>query len=91
MTRGELLELIRTTIRENIHGGTGGGGNPTDGNNVKSRRSGGGSFDTDQEEIDFYNDLNAGEGGKGYHTRGMEKRSINYNTPGAQSSGGPKY
>jgi hypothetical protein len=91
MTRGELLELIRSTLKEYMGTGSS-GGNSTDGNDVKSRRSGGGSFDTDQEEIDFYNDQNAGEGGKGYHIRGMEKRgTINPNRAGAQSSGGPRF
>jgi hypothetical protein len=71
MTRKELRELIRSTIKEFT--GTGAsGGNATDGNNVTSQRIGG-SFKTDKDEIEFYNNQNAGEGGKGYQTRGTEK------------------
>ena len=61
MTKKELRELIRATIRENIHGGTGGGGNPTDGNNVTSPRP----FHNDDEEVDNYMNKNRGEGGQG--------------------------
>ena len=72
MTKRELLELIRSTIKE--YTGTGaGGGNATDGNNITSQRMGGGSFATDEDEIEFYNNQNAGEGGQGLQTRGMEK------------------
>ena len=72
MTKRELRELIRSTIKEYTGTGAGGGGhNPTDGNNVTSQRMGGGSFKTDKDEIEFYNNQNAGEIGDA--TRGMEK------------------
>ena len=71
MTKRELKELIRSTINEYM--GTGAsGGNATDGNDMTSQRIGG-SFKTDEEEIEFYAGQNAGEGGKGLQTRGMEK------------------
>ena len=71
MTKRELKELIRSTINEYM--GTGAsGGNAPDGNNVTSQRIGG-SFKTDEEEIEFYAGQNAGRGGKGLQTRGMEK------------------
>tara|TARA_R110001592_G_scaffold79180_1_gene237192 strand:- start:8 stop:268 length:261 start_codon:yes stop_codon:yes gene_type:complete len=71
MTRKELRELIRSTIKE--YTGTGSsGGNATDGNNMTSQRIGG-SFKTAEDEIEFYTGQNAGEGGKGYQSRGMEK------------------
>jgi hypothetical protein len=71
MTKRELRELIRGTIKEFTGTGAGGGGhNPTDGNNVTSQRIGG-SFKTDEDEIEFYNGQNAGEIGDA--TRGMEK------------------
>ena len=71
MTKRELRELIRSVIRE--YTGTGAsGGNATDGNNVTSQRIGG-SFKTEKDELEFYNKQNAGEGGKGYQTRGAEK------------------
>ena len=73
MTKKELRELIRSTIKEYTGTGAGGGGhNPTDGNNVTSQRIGG-SFKTDEDEIEFYNGQNAGEGSQGLQTRGMEK------------------
>ena len=75
MTRRELREFIRTTIKENIHGGTGGGGNPTYGNNVTSPRP----FHNDEDEVDFYNKQNTGDGGQGMQTRGMEKSQGNPN------------
>ena len=71
MTRKELRELIRSPIKEFTGTGSS-GGIATDGNNVTSQRIGG-SFKTDEDEIEFYNNQNAGEGGKGYQTRGMEK------------------
>jgi hypothetical protein len=75
MTRKELRELIRSTIKE--YTGTGSsGGNATDGNNMTSQRAPGGSFTTDEDEIEFYNNQNAGEGGQGLQTRGMEKRGM---------------
>ena len=43
-----------------------------DGNDVTSQRIGG-SFKTEKDELEFYNKQNAGEGGKGYQTRGAEK------------------
>jgi len=73
MTKRELRELIRSTIKEYTGTGAGGGGhNPTDGNNVASQRIGG-SFKTDEDEIEFYAGQNAGNGGQGLQTRGMEK------------------
>ena len=72
MTKEQLRELIRGIIQE--YTGTGAsGGNAGDGNNITSQRMGGGSFKTDEEEIEFYNSQNSGEGGQGMHTRGMEK------------------
>jgi len=77
MTKRELRELIRSTIKEYTGTGAAGGGhNPTDGNHVTSQRGPGGSFNTDEDEIEFYNNQNAGEGGQGLHTRGMEKRGM---------------
>lgn len=71
MTKKELRELIRSVIKE--YTGTGSsGGNATDGNNITSPRIGG-SFKTEKDEMDDYNSKNAGEGGKGYQSRGMEK------------------
>ena len=68
MTKKELRELIKNTLKE--YTGTGsGGGNATDGNNVQSQRP----FTSDNNEIDFYNKQNKGEGGQGTQTRGMEK------------------
>ena len=72
MTKRELRELIRSTLKEYMGTGSS-GGNATDGNDIKSQRMGGGSFKTDEEEIEFYNNQNAGEGGRGLQTRGMEK------------------
>jgi hypothetical protein len=75
MTKKELRELIRNTIKE--YTGTGAsGGNATDGNNITSQRAPGGSFKTDEDEIEFYNNQNAGEGGQGMQTRGMEKSAM---------------
>jgi len=75
MTRRELKELIRSTIKEYTGIGSS-GGNATDGNNITSQRMGGGSFRTDKDELEFYNSQNAGEGGRGMQTRGMEKRGM---------------
>ena len=75
MTKKELRELIRSTINEYM--GTGAsGGNSTDGNDVTSQRAAGGSFKTDKAELDFYAGQNAGEGGRGLQTRGMEKSNM---------------
>ena len=74
MTRKELRELIRSVIKE--YTGTGNmsssGNVSPDGNNVASPRIGG-SFKTEEDEMENYNSKNAGEGGKGYQSRGMEK------------------
>ena len=71
MTKKELRELIRSVIKE--YTGTGAsGGNATDGNDITSPRIGG-SFKTEKDEMDNYGSKNAGEGGKGYQSRGMEK------------------
>ena len=90
MTKKELRELIRSTIKE--YTGTGaGGGNSSDGNDITSPRIGG-SFHTDEEELEDYRNKNVGMGGRGSQTRGMEKRgTINPNRAGAQSSGGPRF
>tara|TARA_R100000541_G_scaffold51729_1_gene59290 strand:- start:3 stop:266 length:264 start_codon:yes stop_codon:yes gene_type:complete len=72
MTKRELKELIKSTIKEYMGTGSS-GGNSTDGNDVKSQRVGGGSFKSDKDEINFYNNQNAGDGGQGMQTRGMEK------------------
>jgi hypothetical protein len=87
MTKGELRELIRSTIKE--YTGTGSsGGNAGDGNSITSPRP----FANDEDEMVNYINKNSGEGGQGQQTRGMEKRgTINYNRAGAQSSGGPKF
>ena len=67
MTKRELRELIRQCISE--YTGTGsGGGNATDGNEIPSPRP----FVDDEAEIDNYSDKNAGDGGQGMQTRGME-------------------
>ena len=70
MTKKELRELIRSVIKEYPTGSS--GGNATDGNNITSPRIGG-SFKTEEDEMENYNSKNAGEGGKGYQSRGMEK------------------
>tara|TARA_R110002073_G_scaffold148478_1_gene301655 strand:+ start:845 stop:1099 length:255 start_codon:yes stop_codon:yes gene_type:complete len=69
MTKRELRELIKSTIKE--YTGTGsGGGNATDGNNITSPRP----FANDGAEIENYTDKGAPFGGaEGQHTRGMEK------------------
>ena len=74
MTKKELRELIRNTIKEYTGTGASGfpGGKGGDGNRITSPRIGG-SFKTEKDEMDFYNSKNAGEGGKGYQSRGMEK------------------
>ena len=74
MTKRELRELIRSVIKEYPTGAS--GGNSTDGNSITSQRAPGGSFTTDEDEIEFYNNQNAGEGGQGLQTRGMEKRGM---------------
>ena len=75
MTKRELRELIRSTLKEYTGTGAGGGGhNPTDGNNIKSQRMGGGSFKSDEDEVECYTDKGGPFGGaEGQHTRGMEK------------------
>ena len=69
MTKRELLELIRTTIKE--YTGTGSsGGNAGDGNSITSPRP----FVDDEDEIESYTDKGAPYGGaEGQHTRGAEK------------------
>ena len=71
MDKKKLRELIKKLVAEYM--GTGAsGGNSTDGNDITSPRIGG-SFKTEKDEMDDYNSKNAGEGGKGYQSRGMEK------------------
>ena len=86
MTKGELRELIKAVIRE--YTGTGAsGGNSTDGNDIPSPRP----FTDDEDEIENYAEKGAPYGGaEGNHYR-KETEPINYNRPGAQSSGGPKF
>ena len=71
MTKRELLELIRTVIKE--YTGTGDmasmGRTSDDGNNVTSPRP----FIDDEAERENYMSKNSGEGGQGNQTRGMEK------------------
>ena len=71
MTKGELLELIRSTIQE--YTGTGAsGGNAGDGNSITSPRP----FVDEEDELENYTDKGAPFGGaEGQHTRGMEKRT----------------
>tara|TARA_R110002167_G_scaffold334673_1_gene541828 strand:- start:888 stop:1139 length:252 start_codon:yes stop_codon:yes gene_type:complete len=67
MTKRELRELIKQCINE--YTGTGSsGGNSTDGNDITSPRP----FADEGEELNNYNDKNAGEGAMGNQTRGME-------------------
>ena len=86
MTKKELRELIRNTIREFT--GTGAsGGNAGDGNSIPSPRP----FVDEKDEVENYTKKGAPYGGaEGNHYR-KEKEPINYNRPGAQSSGGPKF
>ena len=86
MTKRELLELIRSTIKE--YTGTGDmasmGRTSDDGNNVTSPRP----FVDDEDEIENYEDKNV-YGAEGNHYR--KDKDFNYNRPGAQSSGGPRF
>ena len=87
MTKRELLELIRSTIKE--YTGTGDmastGQTSDDGNNATSPRP----FVDDEDEIKNYLDKNE-YGAEGGHFK-RDAEPINYNRPGAQSSGGPKF
>ena len=60
MTKKELLELIRDTIKEYKGHHTMKNASPR-------------PFTGDKDELENYNDKNAGEGGQGMQTRGMEK------------------
>ena len=73
MTKRELKELIRSTIKE--YNGTGAFMSPArHGQNTRrSLRSGGGSFTNDEDEMEFYSNQNAGEGGQGHQRKGAEK------------------
>ena len=72
MTKRELRELIRSTIKE--YTGTGaGGGNATDGNDIPSPRP----FADDKEEVDNYLNKNV-YGGEGRHYR-REPATTGYN------------
>lgn len=77
MTKRELLELIRTTIKE--YTGTGAsGGNSNGFNNITSPRIGG-SFNTEEEEMKDYRDKNVGMGARGKQTSGMVPNFSNPN------------
>ena len=81
MTKRELRELIRQCIQE--YTGTGAsGGNATDGNDITSPRP----FVDEDEELNSYNDKNAGEGGQGLQTRGMEPINTNGNPNRARNT-----
>ena len=89
MTKRELLKLIRATIKE--YTGTGDmastGRTSDDGNNVTSPRP----FVDDEDEVENYTTKGAPYGGaEGNHYK-KDAEPINYNRPGAQSSGGPKF
>ena len=77
MTKRELKELIKGTIKEYMGTGSS-GGNSTDGNNITSPRP----FKSDKDEVEDYNLKNAGDGGQGMQTRGTEKTQAvgNYNS-----------
>ena len=84
MSKEELRELIKQLVQE--YTGTGAsGGNATDGNDIPSPRP----FVDDKDEIENYMNKNL-YGAEGNHYR-KEKEPINYNRPGALSSGGPKF
>tara|TARA_Y100000356_G_C11014040_1_gene159825 strand:- start:140 stop:409 length:270 start_codon:yes stop_codon:yes gene_type:complete len=81
MTKRELRELIRSIINE--YTGTGDmastGLTSDDGNNAISQREGGGSFMSDEDEIQFYSDRGAPYGGaEGNHFR-KDTDPFNYN------------
>ena len=85
MTKGELRELIRGTIKEYMGTGSS-GGNAGDGNSITSPRP----FVDDEDEVENYADKGAPFGGaEGNHFR--KDKDFNYNKPGAQSSGGPRF
>ena len=69
MTKKELKELIKGVIKEFT--GTGAFRSPVKGgqNPRQSQRP----FNNDEDEVDFYNKQNTGDGGQGMQTRGMEK------------------
>ena len=86
MTKRELLELIRSTIKEYVGTGSS-GGNATDGNDITSPRP----FVDDEDEVENYTKKGAPYGGaEGRHFK-RDAEPINYNRPGAQSSGGPRF
>ena len=73
MTKKELRELIRSTIKEYTGTGDMASTGPTsdDGNSIPSQRP----FVDGEDELEFYTDKGAPFGGaEGQHTRGMEKR-----------------
>ena len=73
MSQKKLKEIIKNLVQEYGTGDAASTGlTSDDGNNVTSQRIGG-SFKTDEDEIEFYAGQNAGRGGKGLQTRGMEK------------------
>tara|TARA_R110000824_G_scaffold7722_4_gene34871 strand:- start:1320 stop:1610 length:291 start_codon:yes stop_codon:yes gene_type:complete len=85
MTKEEIRELIQQLIHEYMNIGvheqlgdmSSTGLTSDDGNNAVSQRDPGGSFTTDSEEIEFYNNKGAPYGGaEGQHTRGMEKSNM---------------
>ena len=74
MTRKELRKLIQDMIKE--YTGTGAsGGNAGDGNNRVSQRDPGGSFTTDEEEIEFYINQNIYGAEGGHYKKDMIART----------------
>ena len=86
MTKKELRELIKSSIQEYMGTGSS-GGNAIDGNDITSPRP----FVNDEDEVENYTKKGAPYGGaEGGHFK-RDAEPINYNRPGAQSSGGPRF
>jgi len=68
MTKKELRELVKSVIKEYM--GTGSSGGQVD--KFSSSPRIGGTFLSDEDELEFYNNQNAGDGGQGHQTKGME-------------------
>ena len=83
MTRRELREMIRSVIKE--YTGTGSSGGNTDSINKSPR-----PYVDAEDEIEAYTDKGAPYGGaEGGHYK--REKDYNYEVPGAQSSGGPRF